>query len=123
MHSKYDRDGKLMVQFHELRGAVVSANVTLSTGTTTSLIAGDSDKMLDIVEISFANDSTAATTVTLSNDGTTVRTVNVPTSGTVQLYFDVPLEQITKNTPWLIDMPDITGTNIYVGASLIKRHK
>ena len=120
---KYDRDDKLMVQLHDIRGAVVTANATVTTGTTTSLITGDADKMLDLVEVTFANNSSVGAHIDLINDGTTVRAVDIPAYGTVQLVFDTPLEQIIKNTPWNVDMNDITGSTVKIGALFIKREK
>lgn len=123
MHSKYDRDGKLMVQLHDIRGAIVTANATLTTGTATSLLTGDADKMLDLIEMTCANNSSVGATVALINEGTTIRNINIPAYGTVQLVFDTPLEQLTKNTPWNVDMNDITGTTVSIGALFIKREK
>ena len=115
-----DATGRTYIAMHEVRGGLVTANASLTTGTSTILIAGDADKFLDIVEISLANDSTVAVHVDLTNDGTTIRGIDIPVTNTVQLYFDAPLKQITKNTPWNIDMGDITGTTVMVGATLIK---
>lgn len=115
-----DATGRTFIAMHEVRGGLVTANASITTGTATSLISGDADKFLDIVEISFANNSTVGAHVNIVNDGTTIRGVDVPLSGTVQLCFDTPLKQITKNTPWNIDMDDITGTTVMVGATLIK---
>lgn len=107
--------------FHDVRGALVSAVATLTTGTAGTLINGDADYFLDIVEITMANNSTVAAAVDLKNDGTTVRSISVPANGTVQLTFDAPLRQETKNIPWVLDMEDITGTSVTVGATLIKQ--
>lgn len=122
---KHDTQGRQFVALHDVRGAIVTANATLSSGTAASLIAGDADYFLDIVEIQFSTGSTAAlgtatAGVDLINDGTVIRHIDVPEGGTVQLKFDVPLKQITKNTPWNLDMDDLTGTNVSVGATLIK---
>jgi hypothetical protein len=120
---KHDRDNKLMMAFHDIRGAIVSASASVSTGTGTSLIAGDSDKMLDLIEITLSNNSTVAAQVSLTNDGTIIKNLQIPVGGTLPLRFDAPLEQVTKNTPWLVDMEDITGTTVVVNASFIKREK
>ncbi len=66
-----------------------------------------------------ANNSTVAASFSLVNDGTTIRTFTVP-GGTSQFQFFVPLQQQTKNTPWLADLEDITGTTVTIGAYLIK---
>ena len=106
---------------HEMREAVVTANASVSTGTATSFIVGEADYFLDIFELTAANTSTVGATFSLVNDGTTVRTISVPAGGTVHLKFDVPLKQITKNTPWIVDMEDITATTLNIAAYLSKK--
>lgn len=121
MEHKHDTQGRWFIAHHDVRGALVSAAVSVSTGTPTSLIAGDSDYFLDIVELSFANASTASASVVIVNDGTPIRTFQVPASNTSRMSFDAPMRQQTKGTPWFIDMEDITGTTISVDAVLIKK--
>lgn len=126
---KFDADGNLLTANFEVRGALVTANATLSNGTATSLIDGDSANFLDIVEMSFACNSSAALGsaafgLDLINDGTVVRHIDLPDGGgTTQLQFNPPLKQVTKNTPWNVDLDDLTGTVVKVGATLIKRNK
>lgn len=122
---KEDAQGKLIIVPHTVRNAVFSANATLTTGTAGSLTAGDADYFLDIVEISFSTSSVAAAAtlggqIDLISDGTIVRSFGVPASNS-QFYYDLPLKQVTKNTPWVVDMSDITGTTVWVGATLIKK--
>ena len=124
----FDSDGNLLTSHYTVRDGIVTANATLTTGTSTSLIAGDSDYFLDIVEITFANSSTVAlgnavVGVDIINDGTVVRHIDMVDGGTEQLTFVTPLKQIVKNTPWMVDMDDVTGTTVKVGAHLIKRNK
>lgn len=117
---KKDIDGRQFIAMHEVRGAIVSANASLTTGTATSLIAGDSDYFLDIVEMTCANNSAAAVSLTLMNDGTTIRTITIPATDTKHFKFDVPLKQQTKSTTWVADMEDVTGTTVTIDAYLIK---
>ncbi len=111
-----------VVVLHEARNALVSATVSVSSGTASSLIAGDAELFLDIVEISFANNSTVGAAVALKSDGTTIKNFNIPAGGTVQLELGSLLRQQTKNTPWLVDMEDITGTTIIVDALLVRNN-
>jgi hypothetical protein len=125
---KYDYDGNLMTAHYDVRGGIVTANATLTTGTATSLIAGDADYMLDLVEMTFSTGSTVALGtatfgVDLINDGTVVRHFDMFDGGVEQVVFDPPLPQITKGTPWNLDMDDVTGTTLKVGATLSKRRK
>jgi hypothetical protein len=122
MIPKVDNSGAQVMAFHEVRGGLVSAAASVSTGSPATLIAGDADYFLDIVEITFSHNSTlAGAVVDLKNDGTIVRTVALP-AGAVQLVFDAPLKQITKGTPWVIDMGDITGSTVDVAATLVKKN-
>lgn len=111
-----------VVVLHEARNALVSASVSLTTGTAASLISGDSDFFLDIVEISLANNSTVGAAVALKNDGTVIKNFNIPAGGTVQLEIGGLLRQLTKDTPWLADMEDITGTTVSIDALLVKNN-
>lgn len=117
---KHDLEGRAFIAMHDVRGALVSASASLANGTAATLVAGDTDYFLDIIEMTLGNNSTVAASVVLKNDGTTIRTLSVPANGTVQLTFDAPLRQATKNTPWIADMEDITGTTVSVDAVLIK---
>lgn len=120
-----DPQGRIFIAQHDVRGAIVTANasVTKSDDPITSLIAGDADYFLDIIEITLANSSTVGAGVDIGNDGTIIRHFDIPASSTLQLMFDAPLKQITKNIPWTVDMTgtDVTGTTISVGAMLIKK--
>jgi len=118
---KKDSQGRQFIAHHDVRSALVSATASLTTGTAATLLAGDSDYLLDMVEVTFANNSTVGATVALVSDGTTIKTVVAPANGTAQLHFYAPLRQSTKNTPWIADMEDITGTTVTIDAVFIKK--
>lgn len=120
MEIKKDTLGRLFITKHDVRDALVSAQASVSNGTETTLASGDSDYFLDIVEIAFANNSDAAVSVVLKNDGSTIRTFQVPANNTLVPPLETGIRQLTKNTPWRVDLPDITGTTISVDAVLIK---
>ncbi len=122
-----DSRGREVITMYEDRSAVVTAQASLLNGTAVSLIAGDADYFLDLVEITFACNSTVALGGLLSgldirNDGSLIRRVDLPESGMVQLKFPIPLMQQTKNTPWVLDLDDITGVDVEVGATFIKNN-
>lgn len=117
---KNDYQGKQFIAVHDVRGAIVSAQATLTTGTATTLLAGDTDYNLDAIEIFASNNSTASVNVIITSDGTTLRTLQIPASDTKQFKFDVPLRQVTKGTPWQADMEDVTGTTVTLDCEFIK---
>lgn len=104
-----------------VRESIVTAHASLTTGTNTTLLTGDSDYPLDLVQIGFSNNSDAATTVTLTDDGTTVNIYPVPASTANQFNYEIPIPQSAKGGNWQVDLPDITGTTITVRGLFIKR--
>ena len=120
-----DNRGREVTTLYEVRSAVVTAQASLLSGSPVTLLTGDSDYFLDLVEITFACNSTVAlggllSGLDLRNDGSLIRRIDLPESGMVQLKFPIPLMQQTKNTPWILDMDDITGVDVEVGATFIK---
>ena len=118
---KKDTNEKQIIGFHEVRSAMTTATASLTSGAGVSLITGDTDYFLDILEMTCANNS-ATVNVLLKSDGTTVRTLQLPANTTKQYKFDVPLKQETKETPWVVEMEDITGTTVTIDAHLIKKN-
>lgn len=118
---KRDNENRMFIAQHEVRGAVVTAYATVTSGTPTVLDPGDADYFTDIVEIQLSNNSTVAVGVDLFQDGTKIRHFELPANTTFEVDYIVPLKSVTKNVPWLIDMPDITGTTVEVAAKLIKK--
>lgn len=117
-----DSRGKQLIAMHDVRSALVTAAASLTTGTAATFLAADNDYFLDLVEATFANSSTATASIALANDGTTIRTLSIPAGNTLQVFFDAPLKQLNKSIAWVIDMEDITGTTINVGATFIKQN-
>ena len=116
-----DDIGRQVMVLHQVRDLIVTAFVQITNGTPTVLKAGNSGYFLDLVEISFATNSTvAATNVALRDDGTTVRGVDIPVDDTVQLEFSVPIPQNAKGGDWVVDMEDVTGTTLDIAATFIK---
>lgn len=119
--ASYDDVGRQLVVPHQVRDLVATAYVQITSGTPVTLLAGDADFFHDLVEVSFATNSTVAVTnVALKDDGTTVRVVDIPVNDTVTLKFPVPVPQNAKGGNWTIDMEDVTGTTLDVGALFIK---
>lgn len=117
---KEDLLGRQVITQYATRDALVTASLSLTNGTNSTLISGDSDYPLDILEITFANQSTVAAQVTLKDDGTSVKTLEIPANSTLELANNVPLTQGRAGGDWTLDMEDITGTTVVVEAVLMK---
>lgn len=115
-----DQRGRQFIAFHEVRGSIFTAAATLTNGTATSLIPGDVDYFADIIEVSFANNSSGAARVSLINDGTIVKDLASGPGGNIH-QFNVPVAQPVKNTPWNVQMEDITNTTVVFNTRFIKR--
>lgn len=119
--ASFDDVGRQVMTPYQVRDLIVTAYVTVTSGTVATLLAGDADHFLDLLEISCATDSTVASTnFLLKDDGTTVRGFDIPVSGTVELKFPVPLPQSAKGGNWYVDMEDVTGTTLQIGALFVK---
>lgn len=115
---------KIQIENYIVRGSVVTAVAQMTSGAGATLITGDADYLLDLIEIRFANDS-AATSVVLKDDGTTVGTFPIPVS-TAQggaYSFATPLPQGAIGGRWYLTMGSQSGTVIDVYATFIKQTK
>ena len=118
---KTDLQGRQFIAHHDVRDALVSASASLSTGTAGTFLAPQADYFLDLIEVTLSNNSTVTARVELKTDGTTMRTVSIAAGSSVQLFFDAPLRQQTKNTAWMADMEDITGTTVVVEGTFMRK--
>jgi hypothetical protein len=119
-----DSSGRLATNSFLMRGSAVTATASVTTGTPTTLLAGQTGNFLDLVYISLSNSSDAAVNVILSDDALTVRTYTVPVAttngGLVTFDYPFPVSQGAKGSDWKLDMADITGTTVTVDAQFIK---
>lgn len=112
---------KVFTEQYVVRASIVTAHASLTGGTNTTLLAGDSANKLDLVQIGFSNNSDAATTITLTDDGTTVNIYPVPASTANQFNYQIPIPQNKVGGHWQVDMPDISGTTMTIRALFIKQ--
>ena len=116
------RDINTTFKGYEVKGLLVTAYVQVTTGTSAVLLAGETGYFHDIIEVSFANNSTVVVTnVTLKDDGTTVRVVDVPVDDTVQIVEPLPFPQGAIGGAWTVDIDDISGTSVDVTGLFIRR--
>lgn len=114
-----DLSGRPFADGFTVHDATNTATATLTTGTPATLASAVPGRFLDLVEVSFANNSGAAQ-VQLLDDGTPVRTFQVPASTTLQAVFDPPVPQSSPNSVWQADMEDVTGSTVTVNATFLR---
>lgn len=116
------RDVNTIFKNYSLRGLLVTAYASVTSGTKATLLSGNSSFYHDLLEVSFSSNSTVAvTSVTLTDDGTTVRVIDIPPDDTVVIAEPLPFPQGAKGGAWQVDLPDITGTTVDVTALFIRR--
>lgn len=104
------------------RDLMQTAYATLSTGTETTLLAGAASTFFDLVYVMGANTSDAAVQVDIRS-GTAngvVMTIEIPANGTSGVAPPVPIPQDVLANTWTADLPDITGTTVYLSALFSK---
>lgn len=118
----YDDLGRQVMRINQVRDLMQTAYATLSNGTETTLLAGASGVFHDLVYVMGANDSDAAVQVDLraATAANKVMTIEIPARGTAGVSLPTPLPQDVAADTWTADMPDITGTNVYLSALFSK---
>ena len=111
-----DLAGELFAGPYSIRDVTNTASVSLTTGTNTTLLAGVTDRYLDLVEITASNNSTVAASVVIKNDGTSVETLRVAANDTMNLSYHTPIPGTALGALWSADMEDITGTTVDITA-------
>lgn len=116
--------GRQLIRPHQVRDLVATAYVSITGGTETTLLAaGGAGVYLDLMMITATNNSTAAVQLDIraTTAGSIIHTMYLPAStGPVGWVPPVPWPQDNVNNNWTIDMPDISGTTVYVSALFSK---
>lgn len=118
--------GRQLVRNVQVRDLIATAYVSKLTGSTfgteTTLFASGSGLFADLVMITASNDSTAAITMDLraSTGGTVCHSIVIPAGGMNGWTPTVPYPAPFVDHTWTIDLPDVTGTNVYVSALFSK---
>lgn len=121
--ASFDKIGRQLVRPLQVRDLIQTAYATLTNGTETTLLAGIAATFLDLIYITGANNSDAAVIVDL-RAGTAngiVMSLTIPANGTAGVSLaGSPLPQDVAANTWTADMPDITGTTVYLSALFSK---
>lgn len=102
-----------------VRDLIATAYVALTNGTETTLTTAAAGTFRDLVMITATNNSSAATQLDIraTSGGNIVHTMYLPaTTGPIGFVPSVPWPQDATGNSWTIDMPDQTGTTVYVSA-------
>lgn len=118
--SSHDDLGRTLTRPVQVRDLTVTAYVSLSNGTETTLLAASAGSFHDLVYVMAANNSDAAVTLDIRpvTAGNIVMSIQVPANGTAGVACPVPYPQSASDTGnnWTVDMADITGTTVYISA-------
>jgi hypothetical protein len=119
---KTDDLGRTLTRPVQVRDLTSTAYVSVSTGTETALFAGATSTFHDLIYILASNNSTAAVGVDVraTTGGNVIMHLEVPANGVVGVSTPVPIPAGDVGASWTVDLPDITGTTVYVSALFSK---
>ena len=118
--------GRQIVRPVQVRDLISTAYVSKTTGSTfgteTTLFAGATNTFHDLIYVLASNDSTAAIGMDIRSTvgGGVMMHLEIPANGVVGISTPVPLPAGDVGASWTIDLPDVTGTNVYVSALFSK---
>lgn len=117
-----DLIGRQITRPIQVRDLIQTAYASLTNGTETTLLAGVASTFLDLIYIMGANNSDVAVQVDIRSGtgGSVIMTLEIPANGTAGVSLPVPLPQEVIAGAWTADMPDITGTTVYLSALFSK---
>lgn len=117
-----DDIGRVVNYPYQVRDLVATAQASLTTGTTQTLLAAASGVFNDLISITASNSSDQAATfdITEGNGGGVTVKFRVPANNTISLNFPAPIPASAANETWYADLEDITGTTVTVSAVFIK---
>ena len=118
--STHDDLGRQLVRPVQVRDLTITAYATFATGTEATLLAASAGSFHDLIYVLASNNSTAAVGIDIRpvTAGNIVMHLEIPANGVVGVAAPVPIPQSASDTGnnWTVDLPDITGTTVYVSA-------
>ena len=118
--------GRQLIRPVQVRDLIATAYVNKVTGSTfgteTTLFTGAANTYHDLIYVLGSNDSTVAIGVDIRGTlaGNVLMHLEIPANGTVGIATPVPLPAGDVGASWTIDLPDVTGTNVYMSALFSK---
>lgn len=119
----FDDLGRQVMRINQARDLVATAYVALTTGTETTLLTAAAASYLDLTMLTATNNSSAATQLDIraTTGGNIIHTMYLPAqTGPIGFAPVMPWPQDSTGNSWTIDMPDQTGTTVYVSALFSK---
>lgn len=112
--SSHDDLGRQIMRPVQVRDLTLTAFVTVSNGTETTLRAAVAGAYIDLIMVVGANNSDAAVSVDIRavTGGGVVSNLQIPANGTAGFALPVPYPQQETGNNWTVDLPDITGSTI-----------
>ena len=125
VNATFDDLGRQIIAPYQVRDLVVTAFAETATLAEVTLLAGATSAFNDLIEITCANQSGAAVTLSLrdSTGGTVIRTLVLPATATQGFRYPVPVPQNTTATAWTIQNAgsgDISTTVVSVSALFVR---
>lgn len=124
--ASFDDLGRQLMRPVQVRDLTSTAYVSKTSGSTfgteTTLFAGATNTYHDLIYVLASNDSTAAIGMDIrgTTGGNILMHLEIPANGVVGISTPVPLPAGDVGASWTIDLPDVTGTNVYVSALFSK---
>ena len=111
IRASYDDLGRQIITPYQVRDLISTASAAITTTGYSVLLAGVSGAFLDLIELTGANESTNAVTVTLkdSDGGGTVRTLQIPANDTKSFTFPTPIPQSEASNSWSVQVVDFVN--------------
>lgn len=119
-----DAAGRQVMRPVQVRDLIATAQVSLTTGTELTLLAATAGEFHDLIMISLANTSTVAVQVDVREvtAGNIVYSASLPVGPHPPFILapPVPYPNSATGNNWTVDMPDITGTTVFITALFSK---
>ena len=125
VNASFDALGRQVMTLHQVRDLIVTASAATATLAEVTLLTGVASTFSDMVEITCANASGAAVTISI-RDATgagVTKTITVGASSTESRDFPVPIPQGVRADSWTIQNAgtgDISGTVVTCSALFIR---
>lgn len=118
----FDKIGRQVVNITQVRELLATAYVSLSNGTEATFLAGATGVFNDLIYIMGANTSDAAVQIDFRGvtAGNVMFTLQIPAQATAGVAPPVAIPQDATGNNWTADMPDITGTTVYLSGLFSK---